>query len=74
MLLFAREHSRLAGRFHKTTVQRDIEEGTRLGVTGTPAFFVNGRPLSGAQPLNAFVKLIDDELALLAARGASGEK
>ncbi|HWO41109.1 MAG TPA: thioredoxin domain-containing protein [Candidatus Eisenbacteria bacterium] len=62
----------LSGRIHKATVQRDIDEGMRLGVTGTPAFFVNGRPLSGAQPVNAFVKLIDDELKLLGA--APGEK
>jgi len=48
---------------HKATVQRDIDEGKRLGVTGTPAFFINGRPLSGAQPLDAFVRVIDDELA-----------
>jgi protein-disulfide isomerase len=44
-------------------VQRDIDEGTRIGVTGTPAFFINGRPLSGAQPLEAFVRVIDEELA-----------
>ena len=39
-----------------------MEEGSRLGVTGTPAFFVNGRPLQGAQPLEAFVKVIEEEL------------
>jgi len=32
-------------------------------VTGTPAFFVNGRLLSGAQPLEAFARVIDEELA-----------
>jgi protein-disulfide isomerase len=35
----------------------------KLGVTGIPGFFINGRFLSGAQPLEAFVRLIDDELA-----------
>ncbi|UCF66578.1 MAG: thioredoxin domain-containing protein [Acidobacteriota bacterium] len=44
-------------------VAGDIEEGRRLGVSGTPAFFVNGRFLNGAQPLEEFVKVIDDELA-----------
>lgn len=34
-----------------------------VGVRGTPAFFVNGRPLSGAQPLDSFKKLVDEELA-----------
>jgi protein-disulfide isomerase len=47
---------------HKAAVQRDIDEGGRLGVTGTPAFFINGRPLEGAQPLEAFVRLIEEEL------------
>jgi protein-disulfide isomerase len=47
---------------HRAGVQRDLQEGSRLGVTGTPAFFVNGRPLQGAQPLEAFVKVIEDEL------------
>jgi protein-disulfide isomerase len=47
---------------HKAAVQRDIDEGGRLGVTGTPAFFVNGRFLEGAQPLEAFVRLIEEEL------------
>jgi protein-disulfide isomerase len=31
-------------------------------VTGTPAFFVNGRFLSGAQPYESFKRLIDEEL------------
>jgi protein-disulfide isomerase len=48
---------------HRASVQRDLEEGSRLGVSGTPAFFVNGRLLSGAQPLEAFTKLIEQELA-----------
>ena len=47
---------------HRAAVKHDMEEGSRLGVTGTPAFFVNGRPLQGAQPLEAFVKVIEEEL------------
>jgi protein-disulfide isomerase len=34
-----------------------------LGLTGTPSFFINGRELSGAQPLEAFSAIIDEELA-----------
>jgi protein-disulfide isomerase len=49
---------------YKAAVQKDVEEGTRAGVTGTPAFFVNGRMISGAQPLESFVRVIDDELEL----------
>jgi protein-disulfide isomerase len=44
-------------------VQKDVDEGARYGVTGTPAFFINGRLLSGAQPIEAFTELIDEELA-----------
>ena len=44
-------------------VQKDVDEGSRYGVTGTPAFFINGRMLSGAQPLEAFTEMIDEELA-----------
>jgi protein-disulfide isomerase len=36
--------------------------GDEAGVSGTPAFFINGRPLSGAQPLEAFTAVIDQEL------------
>lgn len=44
-------------------VQKNHDEAKALGVTGTPTFVVNGIPLVGAQPLEAFVKVIDDELA-----------
>jgi len=53
----------LSGGKYQAAVQKDIEEGKRAGVMGTPAFFINGRLLSGAQPLEAFVRVIDDELA-----------
>ncbi len=43
-------------------VQADLQEAERLEVTGTPAFFVNGRFLSGAQPFANFKRLIDQEL------------
>ncbi|MGE5851144.1 MAG: DsbA family protein, partial [Candidatus Methylomirabilota bacterium] len=59
----AKFESCLSGGFHRAAVQRDIDDGSRAGVNGTPAFFINGRPLSGAQPLEAFVQLIEEELA-----------
>ena len=49
-------------------VRKDAEEAARYGVTGTPAFFVNGRPVIGAQPYEAFAVVIDDELERLAGR------
>jgi protein-disulfide isomerase len=48
---------------HQAAIRKDIEEGQRLGVSGTPAFFINGRLFTGAQPLEAFARVIDDELA-----------
>lgn len=46
-------------------VKRDMAVGNQLGVSGTPAFFINGLMLSGAQPEKAFRKLIDGELSRL---------
>src|SRR6185295_8431898 len=44
-------------------VKTDTEAGRKAGVNGTPAFFINGNVLSGAQPLDAFKQVIDAELA-----------
>ena len=44
-------------------VQNDIDDGTKYSVTGTPAFFINGVILEGAQPFENFKKIIDEELA-----------
>jgi len=43
-------------------IDKDIEEGAKAGVTGTPAMFVNGRLLVGAQPFAAIQAIIEDEL------------
>jgi protein-disulfide isomerase len=48
---------------HHDAVLRDVQEGTQLGINGTPAFFINGRFINGAQPLEKFVQIIDEELA-----------
>lgn len=47
----------------KADVNADHQAGVAAGVSGTPAFFINGRFLSGAQPFDAFKKVIDEELA-----------
>jgi protein-disulfide isomerase len=44
-------------------VDADLDTAQLLGVSGTPHFFINGRPLSGAQPLESFKAIIDEELA-----------
>jgi protein-disulfide isomerase len=48
---------------YQAAIKEDIAEGNRVGVNGTPAFFINGRLISGAQPLEAFARIIDDELS-----------
>jgi protein-disulfide isomerase len=59
---------------YQAAVKKDIEEGKRVGVTGTPAFFINGRLVSGAQPLDAFTRVIDDELARTPAQADATKK
>ncbi len=44
-------------------ISEDEMVANRFGAGGTPAFFINGRFLSGAQPIEAFAELIDEELA-----------
>jgi protein-disulfide isomerase len=47
---------------HAAAVTKDFEEGKKAGVTGTPAFFINGIALSGAVPAEEFKSIIDAEL------------
>lgn len=44
------------------SVRKNQEYGEKVGVSGTPAFFINGRMLSGARPFSSFKEIIDDEL------------
>ncbi|NRA43747.1 MAG: thioredoxin domain-containing protein [Oligoflexales bacterium] len=44
-------------------IDKNMQTGASVGVTGTPAFFINGRRLSGALPFEEFKRVIDDELA-----------
>lgn len=44
-------------------VATDLSYGESIGVTGTPAFFINGRFLGGAYPFASFKEVIDKELA-----------
>ncbi len=46
----------------KARLDADQKEAERLGVSGTPAFFINGKYLSGAQPFDNFKRVIDEEL------------
>ena len=58
---FSRDMSELSTTTTKL-IGADKAEANALGITGTPAFFVNGRYLSGARPFEDFAKVIDTEL------------
>lgn len=47
---------------HAAEVEAAIEKGMNAGVSGTPAFFINGIMLSGAQPYESFKEIIEEEL------------
>jgi protein-disulfide isomerase len=58
----ARFHECLQGGKYAALVEKDLQDGIQLGVSSTPTFFVNGRPVIGAQPFSAFEKIIEEEL------------
>jgi protein-disulfide isomerase len=51
-----------SGKFAEA-VNADLQYGTQIGVGSTPTVYVNGRPVVGAQPYEAFQVIIDEELA-----------
>lgn len=52
----------LDAKTHKPVVEADTADAEKLGVTATPTFFVNGRPIHGNQSLRVFVTTVDEEL------------
>jgi len=52
----------LDGHKLRAAVEADLAEGRALGVRSTPTFFINGKPLVGAQPAEAFRVAIDTAL------------
>jgi protein-disulfide isomerase len=51
-----------AGRYAEE-IRKDLQDGVRYGVSGTPAFFINGVKLEGAWPFGKFIELIEAALA-----------
>ena len=47
----------------RAPVEQDFSEGQNIGVTGTPAFLINGNPVIGAQPTETFTRIIEAEVA-----------
>ncbi len=50
-----------SGRY-AAAVQKDVADGRGYGVSATPTFFINGRMINGAAPLQSFSQVIDEEL------------
>lgn len=53
-------------------VQKDMKELQALSVGATPSFFINGRFVAGAVPVENFVTIIDEELKKANAKIQSG--
>ncbi len=53
----------LDSRKFKSAVDRDMQLGQKVGVKSTPTFFVNGKMVNGAQPIEVFSEIIDEDLA-----------
>jgi protein-disulfide isomerase len=62
-----------AKKFDKA-IEADMAEAATFGARGTPSFFINGRPLRGAQPVEQFKTVIDEELKKADAAVARGIK
>jgi protein-disulfide isomerase len=63
-----RFHASMQGHKHAAQIQADMSAGNAVGAEGTPTFFINGKKLVGAQPIDAFKQLIDAELAAAVAK------
>jgi len=53
-------------------IKKDLDDAVKFGARGTPNFFINGRNFRGAQPVEAFKSVIDEELKKADAKIASG--
>jgi len=56
-------HASIQGHKHAAQIQADMTAGAAVGAQGTPTFFINGKKLVGAQPIEAFRQIIDAELS-----------
>ena len=61
--LDAKKFDECVAKNDQKSIDQDMADGSAVGVNGTPAFFINGRMLSGAQPFEAFKTIIDEEIA-----------
>jgi protein-disulfide isomerase len=76
-LNMAKFKAAMDGHVYKDQIEKDSKEGSANGANGTPAFFINGQFLSGAQPFDSFKKVIDAEIVkadALIKKGTSMDK
>jgi protein-disulfide isomerase len=59
----------LTSKAHDAAIEKDLADGAKAGVNGTPSFFINGRMLDGAQPFEKFKEIIDEEIAWAQKKG-----
>ena len=64
----------MAGEKCKAAIQNDQKQVSQVGTRGTPAFYINGRFISGAQPVDRFKAVIDEELKKYDAAVKAGAK
>jgi len=63
-----RFHASIAAHKHAAQIQADMAAGSAVGADGTPTFFINGKKLVGALPVDSFKQVIDAELAAQVAK------
>jgi len=61
-LNMAKYKAAMDGHSYKSQIEADSKKGNEVGANGTPAFFINGQYLSGAQPFDSFKTIIDKEI------------
>jgi protein-disulfide isomerase len=59
----ARFRADLDSHAYRAQLLADQADARKLGITGTPTFFINGRPVHGDRTLKTFAELVDQELA-----------
>jgi protein-disulfide isomerase len=64
----SRFHASIEAHKHAAQIHADMAAGTAVGADGTPTFFINGKKLVGALPIDSFKQVIDAELAAQVAK------
>jgi protein-disulfide isomerase len=53
----------LSTKRYEKIIEADYQSAAALGIQSTPTFFINGVPILGAESIDAFKQIIDQELA-----------